>query len=77
VIECVCTDVDVHRSCVEGRQRRILGWYELVWGHVERGRQLYGALPGPKVVIDAVNGIDQNLDLVRGHLAEHNRSRAR
>jgi predicted kinase len=27
VIECVCSDIDVHRSRVEGRQRAIPGWY--------------------------------------------------
>ena len=55
VVECICSDIDVHRSRVDGRQRQIPGWYELDWDHVERGRQLYEPLPGPKVVIDAVH----------------------
>lgn len=77
VVECICTDIAVHRSRVDGRERRIPGWYELEWDHVEKGRQLYEPLPGPKVVIDAVDGVDQNLDRVQRHLTEHDRSTAR
>ena len=68
VVECVCSDIDVHRSRVEGRQRRIPGWYELDWDHVELGRQRYAPLSGPKVVIDAVDDIGRNLDKVRTYL---------
>lgn len=70
VIECVCSDIDVHRSRVDGRQRAIPGWYELEWDRVERGRQLYEPLPEPKVVIDATESIDANLDRVRRHLVK-------
>jgi predicted kinase len=70
VIECVCSDVDVHRGRVDGRQRGIPGWYELEWERVERGRQLYEPLPGPKVVIDATESVDANLDRVRYHLLD-------
>ena len=77
VVECICSDVDVHRSRVDGRERRIPGWYELEWNLVEKGRQRYEPLPGPKIVIDAIAGIEQNLERVRRHLSEHNRSTAR
>jgi predicted kinase len=69
VIECVCSDVDVHRDRVEGRRRDIPGWYELDWEWVERGRQRYEPLSEPKAVIDAVNPPEDNLDRVRRHLA--------
>lgn len=69
VVECVCSDIDIHRSRVEGRRRDIPGWYELKWERVERGRRLYEPLSEPKVVIDAVNPPEQNLDLVIRHLA--------
>ena len=74
VVECICSDVDVHRSRVDGRRRDIPGWYELDWDHVERGRQLYEPLPGPKVVIDAIEPVDDNLERVRAHLADRRRS---
>lgn len=77
VVECICSDVDVHQSRVGGRQRRIPGWYELDWDRVERGRQLYEPLPEPKVVIDAVESIDDNLERVRDHLLDRHRSTAR
>lgn len=70
VIECVCSDIHIHRSRVEGRRRDIPGWYELAWERVEKGRQLYEPLNDPKVVIDAVNPPEQNLDLVKRHLAD-------
>lgn len=77
VVECVCSDVDLHRRRVQGRQRRIPGWYELDWDHVERGRQLYEPLPDPKVVVDAVDDLDHNVDKARRHLADRHRSPTR
>jgi predicted kinase len=77
VIECICSDVDIHRSRVEGRRREIPGWYELEWQRVEQGRRLHEPLPEPKVVIDATESIDANLDRVRYHLLDRDRSTAR
>ena len=68
VVECICSDTDVHRSRVEGRRRGIPGWYELEWELVERGRQLYEPLREPQVVVDAVAPQEQNLDRVIRHL---------
>ena len=68
VVECTCSDLEVHRSRVEGRQRDIPGWYELDWDRVARGRRLYEPLGGPKVVIDAVDSVEDNLARVRAHL---------
>lgn len=69
VVECICSDIGPHRSRVDGRQRGIPGWYELDWDQVARGRQLYEPLPDPKVVIDAVDSVDDNFRRVRQHLA--------
>ena len=68
VVECVCSDVEVHRSRVDGRRREIPGWYELKWEWVERGRQLYEPLSEPKVVIDAIEPLEHNLGVVMHHL---------
>jgi predicted kinase len=62
VIECICTDLDLHRSRVEGRRRDIPGWYELDWDQVARGRDRYEPLPEPKLVVDAVDPVDVNLE---------------
>lgn len=76
VVECTCSDVGVHRDRVEGRQRRIPGWYELDWDRVERGRSFYEPLPEPKVVVDAIDSVDDNLARVRQHLVDRRRSTA-
>jgi hypothetical protein len=69
VVECVCSDVEVHRRRVDGRRREIPGWYELKWEWVERGRQLYEPLSEPKVVIDAIEPLEHNLGVVMHHLS--------
>lgn len=74
VVECICSDVEVHRSRVEGRSRDIPGWYELTWDHVERGRRSYEPLRSPKLVIDAVDPLDRNLARVRDYLGVNNGS---
>ncbi|NEE03977.1 AAA family ATPase [Phytoactinopolyspora halotolerans] len=61
VVECVCTDVDLHRSRVDGRQRGIPGWHEIDWNHVERMRPEFPALRGSDLTLDAVHPIERNL----------------
>jgi hypothetical protein len=68
VIECTCRDVEVLRRRVEHRCRDIPGWYELTWSQVERSRSNYVALEEPKLVVDAVNPLKQNLALVREYV---------
>jgi predicted kinase len=68
IVECICSDADVHRSRVEGRIRGIPGWYELEWSHVEVSRTRYETLNVEKVVVDAVDPIAVNLARVRAHL---------
>lgn len=70
VIECICSDIDIHRSRVEGRQRGIPGWYELTWEQVERSRLNYRFLDGPKLQIDAVRSIDDNFHDVKQYFFE-------
>jgi predicted kinase len=35
VIECACSDQQVHRSRIDRRTRNIVGWPELTWRQVE------------------------------------------
>ena len=69
VVECVCSDPVVLRARTEGRRRSIPGWYELTWDDVERSRTNYVPLVTPKVVIDSVAPLAENLARVREHLA--------
>ena len=68
VIECMCSDVDLLRSRVEHRRRDIPGWYELSWANVQGSRDNYVPLAEPKVVVDALDPLDQNLAKVREFL---------
>ncbi len=62
VIECICSDVIVHRARVEHRQRDIPGWYELTWERVEHGRTAYPPLAEPKQVIDSTSSLESNVE---------------
>jgi predicted kinase len=68
VVECICSDVDVHRSRVVGRDRAIPGWNELEWEWVENSRRMYEPLPCEKLVLDAVEPVADNLARVRAYL---------
>jgi predicted kinase len=68
VVECICSDVEVHRSRVDGRVRGIPGWYELEWRFVEISRNNYIPLEGDKLVVDAVEPLTDNLARVRAYV---------
>jgi predicted kinase len=66
VIQCVCSDARVHRSCLEGRRRDIPGWYELTWSDVEDVRARYepwrAAVDGEQhLVLAAVSPLAANI----------------
>lgn len=69
VIECVCSDVDLHRRRVEGRKRNIPNWHEIDWAHVERMRGEFPPLTVERLTVDAVESIEVNLGKVRDYLA--------
>ncbi|WP_051703811.1 AAA family ATPase [Glycomyces sp. NRRL B-16210] len=68
VIECVCSDVELHRSRVEGRKRNIPNWHEIDWAHVERMREEFPPLTVDRLTVDAVEPIEANLDKIHAHL---------
>jgi hypothetical protein len=68
VVECVCSDADLHRARREGRDRAIPGWYELTWSDAVRAREALCTLAEPKLVIDAVQDLASNLVRVRSFL---------
>ena len=60
LIECVCSDVELHRRRIEGRDRKIPGWYEVTWEEVERVRDRWEPWPDDRLVLDSVNSLDDN-----------------
>jgi predicted kinase len=64
LIECVCSDQALHRSRLEGRRRDIPGFvYEdgAAWPAVQRRRAEYEACDEDRLILDAVNSIDDNV----------------
>lgn len=69
VVECVCSDVQLHRSRLAGRQRGIPGWDELSWEDVERVRRNYAPWTDDRLVLDAADPLDGNLAALGRYLA--------
>lgn len=67
VIECVCTDGALHRQRIGGRVRNIPGWHEVGWDHVQRMKSEMAALRSERLVLDAVNLLDDNLRAALAH----------
>lgn len=69
VIECICSDVAVHKARLTGRERTIPGWYEISFEDAMRNREGYVPLADPKLVLDAVDTLAANLGKARAFLA--------
>lgn len=69
IIECVCSDLNVHRSRLDGRVRGIPGWHEIDWAHVERMRDEFPAITVERLQIDAVDPVEANFQTVLDYLA--------
>lgn len=69
VVMTQCSDPELHRSRIEGRQRGIPGWYELDWEHVRRARVDWNVLDDVDVVLDARTSVEQNATALRGALS--------
>ena len=61
VVATRCTDVDLHRSRVEGRVRGIPGWHELDWGHVSGLLDRWEEPIEVDLRLDAVQPLDDNV----------------
>ena len=61
VIECVCSDENLHRSRLNDRRRGIPGWHELQWADVEKAKQMYQPWKEERLVLDMVHALDENI----------------
>jgi predicted kinase len=69
LIETECSDLDIHRRRVEGRQRMIPDWYELDWARVLRSRETWVPLEGVDLKLDAADAWETNAIRLRHVLA--------
>ncbi len=61
VIECICSDETIHRRRLESRQRSIPGWPELSWEQVTAVQKRYDPWTQPRLTLDAINPLQQNI----------------
>lgn len=59
IVECLCSDADLHRRRVEERLTR--GESSITWQDTVRNRQIYAPHPAPHVIADAVLPVEDNL----------------
>jgi predicted kinase len=67
VIECVCSDENLHRARLNSRQRGIPGWHELKWADVEKVKGYYPAWEEDHLVLDMVNPLGENVFKARAY----------
>jgi hypothetical protein len=71
VVVCACSDRQLHRARLEGRQRGIPGWHEGGnWANVDRRLAEFPPWTGEVLTIDAVQPPAQNLATVLKYVTD-------
>jgi predicted kinase len=70
VIECVCSDEATHHARLQVRERGIPGWHELDWSEVERVKAYYAPWDEDRLILDAVNALEDNIAAALHYLRE-------
>jgi predicted kinase len=73
VIECICSDEALHRQRLAGRQRGIPGWPELTWGDVEKVRAYYTPWQEDRLILDAVDPVERNIEAAVRYISSEGR----
>lgn len=61
VIECICSDIAVHRKRLENRRRNIPGWHELEWSDIESVQSYYAPWGEERLILDSIQLVDDNI----------------
>ena len=67
-IEVACSDADVHRSRLTGRERGIAGFYEPDWSDVQERRTEFAEWTDARLTLDSVTDREHNLRLALEYL---------
>ena len=62
VVECICSDEEVHRARLSIRHRGIPGWHELDWSEVGRVKSYYHPWDEDRLILDAMKPLAENLE---------------
>jgi predicted kinase len=68
VIACICSNEAVHRDRLGMRQRGIPGGHELDWSEVERVKAYYAPWNEERLILDAVNPLEENIAATLAYL---------
>ncbi|RMF01954.1 MAG: ATP-binding protein [Chloroflexi bacterium] len=68
VIECICSNEEIHRARLQNRRRDKPGWANVTWETVERLSADYAPWEQDRLVIDSVLSVDDNVRTVLNHL---------
>lgn len=69
VVATGCSDAELHRTRVEGRNRVIPGWHELEWHFVAAARGRWEPPQDADLYLDAADSLASNMDRLRHMLA--------
>lgn len=62
IIECVCSDAELHRKRVESRRRNIPGMAKVTWERVEERRTEYEPWTDNRLVLNTIQGRENIAD---------------
>lgn len=69
VVECICSNPNLHRARVESRRYPIPGWRELSWAQVEYVMAYYEPWREQRLVLDSVQPLADNVQAALGYVA--------
>lgn len=61
IIECICSDEEIHRTRLTNRQRNIPDWPEIGWDKVLEIQARYPTWEQPTLTLDALDSVETNL----------------
>lgn len=68
VVECICSDVALHKQRLSVRKRNIEGWPEITWEHVLEVQSGYKEWNEERLVLDSADNLQDNADKLRDYL---------
>ncbi|MBV7339871.1 AAA family ATPase [Chloroflexi bacterium TSY] len=69
VIECICSDEEIHKTRLTTRKRNIPGYRELDWYHLLKTKERYVQWEESRHIVDSVNLLNDNIDAVLSYIS--------